>query len=164
MPIVSLDLQVVSYTKAAFLALLAYDTLLQLNQESIAGVAFWAVTRWTSSSHFTDTSGLPACFLENSSSGIGVGLVCYLSLLVGETIIILLTLWKLFRKFSHKSALLNSLYRDGIWFYLAILPFTIGGVAVLFFAPPRLGDLANPYAFSFTQSANHQLALHSLAL
>ncbi|KAJ6562802.1 hypothetical protein DFH09DRAFT_1159659 [Mycena vulgaris] len=228
MPVVLSDLQVVSYVKAAFLTLLVYDTLLQLNEEylhiwkarwtlikclyiwtryttfiscmislvqpsacnrvttfttifagfgigvtelilmvrtytlyerskkllafffvmwfSVAGVAFWAVTKWTSSSSFTspNASAIPSCYFSNSS-GIGIGLVCYVSLLVGETIIVLLTLWKLFRKFSlHKSGLLQSLYRDGVWFYLAILPFTIGTVAVLFFAPIGLNNLGNP--------------------
>ncbi|KAJ7737867.1 hypothetical protein DFH07DRAFT_90202 [Mycena maculata] len=228
--IVLLELQVVSYIKAGFLALLAYDTLLQINQEylhiwrsrwtlikclylwtrytpfvatifslvhstqmnpsacntstfttifsgfgigitelvlmvrtytlyerskklllffflmwfSVGGVSFWAVTKWTSSSSSNvDTQGFASCYFSDSS-GIGLGLVCYLSLLVGETVIVLLTLWKLCRKFfHHKSDLLTSLYRDGVWFYLAIPPFTITTVIVLFIAPIGLSDLAD---------------------
>ncbi|KAJ7145770.1 hypothetical protein C8R44DRAFT_1794 [Mycena epipterygia] len=112
---------------------------------SVGGIAFWAVTRWTFSANFTspNASGLPSCYFS-TTSGIGIGLVCYLSLLVGESIIVLLTLWKLFRKFyHHKSGLLRSLYRDGVWFYLAILPFTGGTVLVLFLAPPGLNNIAN---------------------
>jgi len=230
---VLLQLQVVSYIKAAFLALLAYDTLLQINQEylyiwrarwalikclylwtryspfigtiiavvystqpnssacnvstfstvfagfgigitefilmvrsytlyerskkllvfffllwfSVSGVSFWAVTKWTTSPKFSssssNTSGIASCHFSNSG-GIGIGLVCYLSLLVGETVIVFLTLWKLCRRFSyHKSSLLTSLYRDGVWFYLAIPPFTIATVVILFIAPPGLSDVAD---------------------
>ncbi|KAJ7482198.1 hypothetical protein B0H11DRAFT_2022038 [Mycena galericulata] len=210
LPVVLSDLQVDSHVKAGFLALLAYDTLLQLSQEhlhiwkarwtlikclylwtrytpfistivavvhstqiysstcntsmfatifsgfgigitelilmvrtytlyerskkllaffflmwfSSAGVAFWAVTKWTSSTKFSgsssDMAGIDSCYFSDSRD-IGVGMVCYVSLLVGETIIVCLTLWKLCRKFAdHKSGLLTSLYRDGVWFYLAI--------------------------------------------
>ncbi|KAJ7157852.1 hypothetical protein C8R43DRAFT_367952 [Mycena crocata] len=190
MSVVLSDLSMVSYTAAAFLALLVYDTLLQINEEyvhvwkskwslikvlyiwtrtfissivtlvqvrfhigvtelilmvrtytlyerskkllafffvlwfSMAGVSFWAVTKWTTSSRFTSsTPEMPSCYFSNSG-GIGIGL--------------------LFRRFSnHKSALFESLYRDGVWFYLGILPFTIGAVALLFFAPVGLASLAD---------------------
>jgi len=232
------DLQVVSYVKAGFLALLVYDTLLEINQEylhiwkarwtlikclylwtrytpfittiislvlaiqqnsstcntpmftiifsgfgigitelilmvrtytlydrskkllvffflmwfSVSGVSFWAVTKWTSGGDRANPAAplvtspeinIASCFSYNSS-GIGIGLVCYLSLLVGEAVIILLTLWKLWRRFPHQqTGLFTSLYRDGVWFYLAIPPVTIGTVIILFIAPPGLSSLAD---------------------
>jgi len=124
--------------------LLAYFFLMWF---SVGGVAFWAVTKWTGSSNFSsssaNTSGAALCYFSNSSV-IGIGLVCYLSLLVGEIIIVFMTLWKLCRRFSHHtSGLFTSLYRDGVWFYLAIPPFTIATVVTLFIAPLGLSDIAD---------------------
>ncbi|KAJ7367969.1 hypothetical protein DFH08DRAFT_10532 [Mycena albidolilacea] len=102
---------------------------------SLGGIAFWAVTTW--SSRFSSSNSLPveSCYVTNSS-GIGIGLVSYLVLLVGETTIVLLTLYKVFRKFSYREiGFLRSMYCDGVWFYLAILPFTIATVVCLFAAP-----------------------------
>jgi len=113
-----------------------------------AGVTFWSVTKWTSSSSgFTAPpaveSGIPPCWTPDPSH-LGIQLVCYLLLLVGETFIVLLTLGKVFRKFyDNKCALLQSLYCDGVWFYLAILPFSIATVVVLLTAPPGLNVLPN---------------------
>ncbi|KAJ7605478.1 hypothetical protein FB45DRAFT_488320 [Roridomyces roridus] len=224
------QLQVVSYIKAGFLALFAYDTLLQLEQEclyiwqarwtlikclylwtryspfvalvisvahsihpnlscessifatiysgfgigltelilmvrtytlyerskrlllfffllwfSVAGVSFWAVTKWTDkfSSTTAGTSLFASCYFS-SSTIIGIGLVCYLSLLVGEIVVISLTLWRFYRQFSkNTSGLFTSLYRDGILYYLAIPPFTIATIIILFTAPPGLSDIAD---------------------
>jgi len=225
-PIALSDLQVVFYVKGGFLALLVYDSLLQINEEylhvwksrwtlikclylwtrystilctiisfanstscntfttfatvfggftigvtdlilmvrtytlyerskkllvfffimwfSVAGVAFWAITRPSSSSGSTAPvlgSGIPSCWMPESNH-LGIQLVCYLSLLVGEAFIVLVTLVKVFRKFyDNKCALLQSLYCDGVWFYLAILPFSIVTVVVLFTARPGLNVL-----------------------
>jgi len=106
-------------------------------------VAVWAVIKWTAFSNFTSSvsGGGGGCFFSDSGH-IGIGLVCYFSLLVGETVIVLLTLAKVFRKFYHnKCGLLKSLYCDGVWFYLAILPFSIATAVVLFAAPTGLNDL-----------------------
>ncbi|KAJ6614710.1 hypothetical protein B0H10DRAFT_2044480 [Mycena sp. CBHHK59/15] len=218
------ELQVVAYVKGAFLALLVYDTLLQINQEylhvwksrwtlikclylwtrystfvdttmallhivhanasvcnhsmmfttifsgfgigitemilmvrtytlyerskkllafffllwfSVGGVSFWAAIKWTAQFRPATSSEVPECNLGDL-----VGTVCYISLLVGETVIVFLTLWKCFRRFSpHNSGLLNSFYRDGVWFYLAILPFTVGTVVALFVAPAGLNSI-----------------------
>ncbi|KAJ7838556.1 hypothetical protein B0H13DRAFT_165384 [Mycena leptocephala] len=201
-----IDLQVVFYIKAGFLALLVYDSLLQINEEylhvwksrwtlikslylwtryiatfttafsgfiigvtelilmvrtytlyerskkllvfffvlwfSVGGVAAWAMVKWTSSPSFKSSdSGVLSCWFSDASR-IGIGLVCYLSLLVGETGLVLLTLGKVFREFyHHKSGLLKSLYCDGVWFYLAIWPSSIVTVLVLYFAPPGLNNL-----------------------
>ncbi|KAJ7863257.1 hypothetical protein B0H13DRAFT_1095075 [Mycena leptocephala] len=216
-----IDLQVVFYIKAGFLALLVYDSLLQINEEylhvwksrwtlikclylwtryiatfttafsgfiigvtelilmvrtytlyerskkllafffvlwfSVGGVASWAVAEWTTSpsfkcGHFVYALGLNSCSLSlgfgvlscwfSDAGRIGIGLVCYLSLLAGETVIVLLTLGKVFHEFyRHKSGLLKSLYCDGVWFYLAIWPSCIVTVLVLYFAPPGLNNL-----------------------
>jgi len=109
---------------------------------SVGGVASWAVAKWTSASNLTSSDpALPSCWLRDSSH-ISTGLVCFVSLLAGETVIVLLTLGKVFRKFyHHKSGLLKSLYCDGVWFYLAIWPCTIATVVVLVAAPTGLNYL-----------------------
>ncbi|KAJ7619499.1 hypothetical protein FB45DRAFT_930935 [Roridomyces roridus] len=116
---------------------------------SVGGVSFWAITKMTGSSHFrasnTETTGVASCYFTDAGT-LGIGLVCYISLLAGELVIILLTLWKMCRKFSQDSSgpgILTSLYRDGIWFYLGILPFTIATVIISFIAPPGLSDIAS---------------------
>ncbi|KAJ6615410.1 hypothetical protein B0H10DRAFT_2191061 [Mycena sp. CBHHK59/15] len=104
---------------------------------SVGGVSFWAAIKWTAQFRPATSSEVPECNLGDL-----VGTVCYISLLVGETVIVFLTLWKCFRRFSpHNSGLLNSFYRDGVWFYLAILPFTVGTVVALFVAPAGLNSI-----------------------
>ncbi|KAJ7482185.1 hypothetical protein B0H11DRAFT_1213715 [Mycena galericulata] len=231
------DLQIVTYVKVAFLALLAYDTLLQIGQEyryiwksrwgvikclylwtrystfidtiiavqerfdthrdvancnqvmdfttffamfgigmaeiilmirtyamyerskkllvffftlwfTVGVVDIWAAFRWTESYHIESApSAISACYLGSSS---GIGLVCYITLVVGETVIVLLTLRKglqtFFRSKSTKSQpteLVTSFYRDGILFYLAILPISIVNVVTFFVAPPGLSRIAD---------------------
>jgi len=115
---------------------------------SVGGVAGWAVAKWTSSSSFTPSvsdpespAGRLVCWLSQPGE-IGIGLVIYVALLAGETAIVLLTLGKVFRKFyHHKSGLLTSLYCDGVWFYLAIWPFTVITVLLLFAAPAGINNL-----------------------
>ncbi|KAF7355024.1 hypothetical protein MSAN_01417900 [Mycena sanguinolenta] len=80
-----------------------------------------------------------SCYFT-SSSRISIGLVCYFALLCGETIIVLLTMWKVLLV-PGQVGLLRSMYFDGVWFYLAILPFTIATVVCLFFAPVGLSEL-----------------------
>ncbi|KAJ7233124.1 hypothetical protein B0H12DRAFT_1144187 [Mycena haematopus] len=105
---------------------------------SASGVAFWAATKWTVSTFFSSNS---SCYVTNWGD-ISIGLVCYFALLVGETIIVLLTLWKVFCKFIHREIdLVESMYSEGVWFYLAILPFTIATVVFLFSAPVGLSGL-----------------------
>jgi len=115
--------------------LLAFFILLWF---SVGGIAFWAITKWTTSNSFFSSGS--SCYVSTSSS-ISIGLVCYFALLVGESTIVLLTLWKVLRKFSQQSGLLRSMYCDGVWFYLVLLPFTIATVICLFAAPIGLSEL-----------------------
>ncbi|KAF5336757.1 hypothetical protein D9758_016389 [Tetrapyrgos nigripes] len=78
------------------------------------------------------------CYLANE----GVyTLVYYLAFPVGETVILLLTVFKAFstwrstRSLTH-SALITSLYRDGILFYFALLPFSALNALAVFYLPP----------------------------
>jgi len=108
---------------------------------SLCGIAFWAVTKWSTNPQVS-SGPFQSCYLPDPGS-IGIGLVCYFVLLVGETIIVILTAWKVFRRFSHQKIanFWRSMYCDGLWFYLAILPFTIAAVICLFVAPPGLSEL-----------------------
>ncbi|KAJ6548489.1 hypothetical protein B0H19DRAFT_1074348 [Mycena capillaripes] len=62
----------------------------------------------------------------NLDSPTNIGVVCYLSLLIGETVVVLLTVWKGIRTFGvsrsvcRHTQLLKTFFRDGIMFYLAI--------------------------------------------
>ncbi|KAJ7165352.1 hypothetical protein C8R46DRAFT_1220476 [Mycena filopes] len=116
--------------------LLAFFFLVWL---SIGGVAIWAVSKSTAASSTLPSDVL--CWLREPR-GVGINLVCYVCLLVGETAIVLLTSWKVLRKFpNNRSKLFKSLYCDGVWCYLAIWPFTIAAVVCLLLAPPGLRNL-----------------------
>ncbi|KAJ7482181.1 hypothetical protein B0H11DRAFT_2021954 [Mycena galericulata] len=96
-------------------------------------------------------AGLPAsdtpCNVDGSTSKIW--LVCYVSLLVGETGIVLLTLWKGLRTFYspgsiyRHSHLVTSFYHDGILFYLATLAIFIVDVVLKIVARPGLQNIAD---------------------
>ncbi|KAJ7278994.1 hypothetical protein C8J57DRAFT_151754 [Mycena rebaudengoi] len=106
---------------------------------SLVGVAFWAAKRWTDRfqvhSESSASPSLPLCVVSKTYE-IGIGLLCYIALLVCETVIVGLTLWKVFRRYSHPNfKVLSSFNRDGVWFYLAILPTTITTVVIIFVAP-----------------------------
>ncbi|KAJ7819505.1 hypothetical protein B0H13DRAFT_2131460, partial [Mycena leptocephala] len=102
---------------------------------SFGGVALWAVINWTDS--FKLPEAHTSCDLESSNN---ILLVCLVSILAGETVIVLLTLWKGFRTCSlggsalRSSRLVISFYRDGIMFYLVMLLILI--LAVVFQALP----------------------------
>ncbi|KAJ7496183.1 hypothetical protein B0H11DRAFT_1999975 [Mycena galericulata] len=100
--------------------------------KSVGGICTWAAITWSESVVDDVNLGLPCPILESSS----VLVACYVSLLVGETVIVLLTLWKFVHyKVSaagtfRSSRLITSFYRDGIIFYVAILVFFIGIVVL----------------------------------
>lgn len=120
----------------------------------------WAVTRWTSTSDDSSVQDIPSefrpftnCFFGGSSKTLG--LVCYLTLMGGETVVVALTVGKawsqhrliprfLFKESVYKTnslkafALLNSFYRDGILFYLCLLPLTISNVVAILYLPEGL--------------------------
>ncbi|KAJ7451266.1 hypothetical protein B0H11DRAFT_2289087 [Mycena galericulata] len=99
---------------------------------SVGGICTWAAITWSESVVDDVKMGLPCPIVESSS----VLVACYVSLLVGETVIVLLTLWKFVHyKVSaagtfRSSRLITSFYRDGIIFYVAILVFFIGIVVL----------------------------------
>ncbi|KAJ8088108.1 hypothetical protein PM082_013659 [Marasmius tenuissimus] len=116
---------------------------------SVGGVSFWAITRWTHSADSyvqifpPEATTSVTCYLGRASN---IGLVCYLSLLAGETVIVLMTTWKALstwwttaHELSFKtSPLIVSLHRDGILFYFCILPFTIVNVIAVLRLPEGL--------------------------
>ncbi|KAJ7145766.1 hypothetical protein C8R44DRAFT_755827 [Mycena epipterygia] len=119
--------------------------------QAIGGVNTWAVIKWTESFNIeVAPSPITSCELGSSSN---IELVCYLSLLVGETgrfsVIVLLTLWKGFQicalpgPASRNSRFITTFYRDGILFYLAMLLSLIVDVVLQSVAPPALKFIAN---------------------
>ncbi|KAE9396192.1 hypothetical protein BT96DRAFT_977584 [Gymnopus androsaceus JB14] len=121
---------------------------------SIVNIA--TATFWTKSPSEVDPSsiisGIPLCLQRNITSHIGM--INYVALLVFETIVAALTLWKVFTQqyfkfgFSWTSETTRNLvltfYRDGLLFYMFILPITLGNALVLAFAPPELQVLEIP--------------------
>jgi len=107
----------------------------------IGAVNIWAVINWTQVQAPFNIPGVPSCFLAGESN---FGLICYISLLATETVVVALTLWKGFQNYllmgfsEATSKLIVNFYRDGVLFYLFIVPFTIGNVVVLLRAPPGL--------------------------
>ncbi|KAJ6532358.1 hypothetical protein B0H19DRAFT_1272659 [Mycena capillaripes] len=102
------------------LPLLAFLSVMWL---SIGGVNMWALINWTGSLTQVPLSPPTSCNLDSPTQ---IGIVYYVSLLIGETVIVLLTVWKGFRTFwqsrsSYRhSQLVTTVYRDGVLFYLAI--------------------------------------------
>ncbi|KAJ7772300.1 hypothetical protein B0H16DRAFT_1513001 [Mycena metata] len=90
---------------------------------AIGGVNIWALIEWTHSLMQVTLSPANSCNLDSPTT---IGIACSVSLLIGETIIVLLTVWKGIRTFwlskstYHRSQLMTTFYRDGIMFYLAI--------------------------------------------
>jgi len=107
----------------------------------ISALNIWAAINWTQVQVPFDIPEVPLCFLSKESN---IGLICYISLLAGETVVVALTLWKGFQNyflmgfFEATTKLSVNFYRDGVLFYLFVLPFTIGNVVVLLRAPPGL--------------------------
>ncbi|KAF9068989.1 hypothetical protein BDP27DRAFT_1326248 [Rhodocollybia butyracea] len=92
--------------------------------------------------------GGSSCFLIGEDK---TELVNYISLLLGETVVVALTLWRGFRE-SHTSyprhgffgatqSVLITFYRDGLMFYMCILPITLGNALVTVYAPVRVQPL-----------------------
>ncbi|KAJ7760876.1 hypothetical protein DFH07DRAFT_816050 [Mycena maculata] len=90
---------------------------------AIGGLNIWALVKWTTSLGPVALSPAGSCFLDSPTN---IGTVCYFSLLFGETVVVLLTVWKGIRTFwlsrsaYRHSQLMINFYRDGIMFYLAI--------------------------------------------
>ncbi|KAF9062861.1 hypothetical protein BDP27DRAFT_1451564 [Rhodocollybia butyracea] len=94
-------------------------------------------------------SGGSSCFLIGQNK---TGLVSYISLLLGETVVVALTLWQGFRE-SHYSKhgfyeatqnVLITFHRDGVLFYMCILPITLGNALLTVYAPAQLQILETP--------------------
>ncbi|KAJ7050666.1 hypothetical protein C8F01DRAFT_1177751 [Mycena amicta] len=100
----------------------------------------WARSFTTPNALLVAEDASNACYFSTPHT-ISAGLFEYWALLLVETTIFLLTVWKVCRNFSDKRGLLPSLYRDGVWFYLAILPFTITSIVCIYQAPRGLSEI-----------------------
>ncbi|KAJ7157863.1 hypothetical protein C8R43DRAFT_995935 [Mycena crocata] len=112
---------------------------------SIGGLNTWAMIQWTASFKIeVAPSPINSCVLDSSSN---IGLICYVSLLAGETVIVALTLWKALQTFWRSAhghtSLVTSFYRDGILFYLMMLLIFTVEVIVQSVAPESLKFVAD---------------------
>ncbi|KAJ3557855.1 hypothetical protein NM688_g1250 [Phlebia brevispora] len=106
----------------------------------------YPVIRFTESVVFVAQTlpGVPGCYLV---SGDPIIFTCYATLLGVEIVIIILTLAKGIRTFRHtRSALVKTLYRDGILFFLLVTSSSLGNVLTLLLAPIEYTDLLNSLA------------------
>ncbi|KAJ7912978.1 hypothetical protein B0H13DRAFT_2005654 [Mycena leptocephala] len=133
----------------------------------IGGINLWALTKWTESLTEVALSPANSCNLDSPGN---IGVVSYLSLLIGETVVFLLTAWKGFRTFSlsrsapRHSQLITTFYRDGILFYLAIFVILVVDCTLESQAPPGLKFIADsPLRVMQTVLACH-LVLHARAV
>ncbi|THU80264.1 hypothetical protein K435DRAFT_845154 [Dendrothele bispora CBS 962.96] len=105
------------------------------------GINFWAISRWTKPFEFDIESLIPPfvsdtgihdslkCYFGSTSL---ISAICYMSLLVGEGVIVLMTviksflLWRTARKEGRtEMQLLSWFYKEGTIFYLFVFPFTV---------------------------------------
>ncbi|KAF8198868.1 hypothetical protein K438DRAFT_1823863 [Mycena galopus ATCC 62051] len=90
---------------------------------AIAGVNIWALIKWTGSLVPVPMSPPNSCNLDSPDD---FGVVVYWSVLIGESVVFLLTIWRglhtfwLSRSIYRHSQLVTTFYRDGILFYFAI--------------------------------------------
>ncbi|KAJ7215003.1 hypothetical protein GGX14DRAFT_696567 [Mycena pura] len=183
-PFASPEIQVVYYFKAAFLTLLVYDILLQLNEEYLhVWRSRWTLIKflylWTRYSAFIGTAG-PLAHASHGQftcdafavfififSAIGISMADMILtvrtytlyerskkllafLFVFWSCLSGIALWAATKSqgrthfaLSHQkiTTFWRSMYRDGLWFYLAILPFTIATVICLYAAPNGLSNM-----------------------
>jgi len=118
-------------------------TIFGLTWIIIAAFCFWAITKFTSSFRFSAAPSPVSsfsCFLKQESSS--KGLICYIALLAGESVVTLLTVWKTFDSYRksgfHFNQIVSMVYCEGLIYYFAILPITIANVAVILLAPRGL--------------------------
>jgi len=111
----------------------------------ITAVSFWAISH--STDFFSDQekslNTSSSCLLANERSSFG--LICYIALLSGESVITLLTVWKTFDSYRqsgfHLSQVASMIYCEGLFYYFMILPLTIANVTVILAAPEGLLSL-----------------------
>ncbi|KIK66206.1 hypothetical protein GYMLUDRAFT_239196 [Collybiopsis luxurians FD-317 M1] len=89
------------------------------------------------------------CILTRESKS---GIINYIFFVVGETVVVVLTSWQGFWNFYNYGFTSEALekvtvafYRDGVLYYLAILPISLGTLLVLAYAPPELQILETPF-------------------
>ncbi|KIK66210.1 hypothetical protein GYMLUDRAFT_927926 [Collybiopsis luxurians FD-317 M1] len=104
---------------------------------------------WSGSYTAVTVPGFTGCILVSESKA---ELTAYILLMVGETVVVLLTLWKGFHNFYNYGftsgttrKVIVTFYRDGILYYLAILPITLATLLMLVCVPPELQILPTPF-------------------
>ncbi|KAK0448296.1 uncharacterized protein EV420DRAFT_1567317 [Desarmillaria tabescens] len=101
----------------------------------------WPLVKFMKTSVFErQVSALvPGCYLTKASPRI---FICFASLLLLETVMVVLTVWKAFRLFRGSTNLLISrFFRDGIMYYICLFALTLANVLVILLAPHDMLDL-----------------------
>ncbi|KAJ6550027.1 hypothetical protein B0H19DRAFT_1160263 [Mycena capillaripes] len=134
---------------------------------AIGGINIWALIKWTEL--LSQVAGSPAHSCNLDSTG-NIGVVCYFSLLVGETVVVLLTVWKgirtfwLSRSIYRHSQLLTTFYRDGIMFYVAIFVILVVDVSLETQTPAGLKFIADSPLRVMQSILSCHLVLHARAV
>ncbi|KAF7320686.1 hypothetical protein HMN09_00153800 [Mycena chlorophos] len=121
--------------------LLAFFALIWV---AAAAATLWDGISWAHSFPQAESAQSSSCYLSTNTTSHFV-LIASWGLLTVECTIFGLTVWKIHQKFSNpprpRRELWRSLYRDGVWFYPAILPFTIAMLVCLYRAPSGLNEI-----------------------
>ncbi|KAJ7799205.1 hypothetical protein B0H14DRAFT_2904105 [Mycena olivaceomarginata] len=134
---------------------------------AIGGVNIWALIRWTGSLAPVEGSPPGSCNLDSPTN---IGVVIYASLLVGETVVFLLTVWRglrtfwLSRSIYRHSQLVTTFYRDGMLFYLAVFMILVVDVSLEIQAPPGLKFTADSSLRVMQSVLACHLVLHARAV
>ncbi|KAA1472317.1 hypothetical protein DENSPDRAFT_838550 [Dentipellis sp. KUC8613] len=124
-------------------------------------IAVWSVSDFVKSIVFErrPEPQIPGCYMAVVSP---IVFVCFATLLIIETIIVICTIWKgvtLLREVK-SSPFMRAFYRDSILFYFAIFPLTIGNVVVFLTAPTELLDLFDTLTRVFHSLLCCRIILH----
>ncbi|KAK0240572.1 hypothetical protein EDD85DRAFT_825785 [Armillaria nabsnona] len=101
----------------------------------------WPIVKFMKSSVFEHqvSALIPGCYLTKASPLI---LICFVSLLLLETLMVVMTVWKAFKLFRGSTNLLISrFFRDGIIYYICLFALTLANVLVILLAPNDMLDL-----------------------
>ncbi|KAJ8088104.1 hypothetical protein PM082_013655 [Marasmius tenuissimus] len=121
--------------------------LLVLLWLAAGGASYWAVARWgIGSFHPSAFPPKVAGFVKCYRGANEIVFISYMAILIIETVIVVMTTWKAYRMWwittrnapPGTSPLIASLYRDGIFFYCCLLPFTTLNMIALLRLPEGL--------------------------
>jgi len=91
--------------------------------------------------------------------------VCFILVLLNETVLMVCTLWVGVKRFRHSyNPLIKTLYRDGISYFVLLFLISAGNLAVLIWGPIELVDLFNTFLRVMHSVLSTRIVLHVRAV